>query len=333
MQRDPFIARLASIAAVLTLCVVILGAWVRLSDAGLGCPDWPGCYGQVDVPTGSEIERANAAYPDRPVEEGKAWKEMIHRYVAGTLGLLIFATAISAWFRRRKGVPVVLPTVIAGLVVFQALLGMWTVTLLLKPLIVLAHLLGGLALLGLLTWLAAAHRQEVPPLPHTPGVRKWAVVALLVLLVQITLGGWTSTNYAALACPDLPTCQGEWWPETDFGTAFIPWHGLGIDYEGGILAGPARTAIHMSHRLGAMVALIVVGGLVLACLWPGRHRNLRCAGMVILGLLLLQLGLGLANVWWLLPLSVATAHNGGAALLLAALVILLQLLFRTRSRS
>lgn len=332
MYRDPLIARLALLTAVLTLCVVVLGAWVRLSHAGLGCPDWPGCYGQLDVPAGSEIDAANAAYPERPVEVGKAWKEMVHRYAAGALGLLVFALAAVAWWRRRHGAPVVLPTVIAALVVFQALLGMWTVTLLLKPAVVLAHLVGGLTLLALLAWLALSQRHSLPALPHPAGLRRWALAALVVLVLQIMLGGWTSTNYAALACPDLPTCQGEWWPETDFDTGFIPWHGLGIDYEGGILQGPARTAIHMSHRLGAIVALLVIGGLAVACLRPARHRNVRIAGAVIGALLLLQVGLGLANVWWLLPLPVATAHNGGAALLLVGLVVFLQLLLRSRPR-
>jgi len=332
-RRDSLIARLAALAAVFTLCVVVLGAWVRLSDAGLGCPDWPGCYGQIDVPAGSEIEAANAAYPERPVETGKAWKEMVHRYFAGALGLLVFGLAAVAWRRRARGTPVALPTVIAGLVVFQALLGMWTVTLLLKPLIVLAHLLGGLTLLALLVWLALAHRATVPELPHPRWLRRLALAAMVVLMVQITLGGWTSTNYAALACPDLPTCQGEWWPETDFSTAFIPWHGLGIDYEGGILLGEARAAIHLTHRLGAIAALFVIGGLALACMMPARDRRLRVAGAGIGALLVLQFGLGLANVWWLLPLPVATAHNGGAALLLAGMVTLLHLLYRSRRRS
>lgn len=330
MHRDSLIGRLATLAALLALCVIVLGAWVRLSDAGLGCPDWPGCYGQLDVPrAGAEIEAANRDWPDRPVDAAKAWKEMVHRYFAGALGLLVLAIGIIAWRRRRRGTPVILPTVIAVLVVLQALLGMWTVTLLLKPLVVLAHLLGGMILLALLVWLALAHARAPPVLPHPRRLRRFAGLALAVLLVQIALGGWTSSNYAALACPDLPTCQGEWWPETDFATAFIPWHGLGIDYEGGILEGPARTAIHLSHRLGAVMAALVIGGLALVCLRRGHDRNLRRAGAGLLALLLLQLGLGLANVWWLLPLSVATAHNGAAALLLAALVAFTHSLYRS----
>lgn len=330
MQRDPLICRLAILATVLTLIVVVLGAWVRLSDAGLGCPDWPGCYGQLGAPEGTtEIQRANAAFPDRPVETGKAWKEMIHRYAAGTLGLLAAAIAVTAWRRRRDGVPVILPTALLGLVIFQALLGMWTVTLLLKPLIVLAHLLGGLATLALLGWLAASHMQRLPNLPHPRPPRAFAAVALGVLCAQIMLGGWTSTNYAALACPDFPTCQGQWWPETDFDSAFVPWHGLGIDYEGGVLSGAARTAIHLSHRLGAIIAALAIGALALTCLWPGRARGLQIVGGVLLALLAAQLALGVGTVLGRLPLPIATAHNGGAALLLLTLVVLLRLLTRS----
>ncbi len=330
MQRDPLIGRLAGLATIVTLIVVVLGAWVRLSDAGLGCPDWPGCYGQIGAPEGStEIQRANAAFPERPVETGKAWKEMIHRYFAGGLGVLVATMAIMAWVRRPRGTPVVLPSVLLGLVIFQALLGMWTVTLLLKPLIVLAHLLGGLAVLALLTWLALSHAQRVPYLAHPRSLRGLAGLALVVLTGQIMLGGWTSTNYAALACPDFPMCQGQWWPQTDFDSAFVPWHGLGIDYEGGILSGAARTAIHLSHRLGAIAASVVIGALALACMWPGRARPLQVAGACVLALLAVQLALGVSTVMWRLPLPVATAHNGGAALLLLALTALLRLLTRS----
>jgi len=330
MHRDPLIGRLAAVAAVLALCVIVLGAWVRLSDAGLGCPDWPGCYGHLDVPrAGTEVEAANAGWPDRPVDTAKAWKEMVHRYFAGALGLLILAIAAIAWRRRRRGTRLALPLVLAGLVVFQALLGMWTVTLLLKPLIVLAHLLGGMTLLALLVWLALGHARALPLLPHPHGLRGFTVLALAVLVVQIALGGWTSSNYAAVACPDLPTCQGQWWPPMDFDSAFVPWHGLGIDYEGGILDSPARTAIHMTHRIGAVITALVIGALALVCLRRVHDRNLRRAGAGLLALLLLQLGLGLANIVWLLPLPVATAHNGGAALLLAALVAFRYLLHRS----
>lgn len=330
MQRDSLICRLAILATIVALVVVVLGAWVRLSDAGLGCPDWPGCYGQIGAPEGStEVQRANTAFPERPVETAKAWKEMIHRYVAGALGLLIAGIAVTAWLRRAHGTPVALPTALLALVIFQALLGMWTVTLLLKPLIVLAHLLGGLVTLALLAWLALSHAPRLPNLPHPRSLRGFTVLALVVLLGQIMLGGWTSSNYAALACPDFPTCQGQWLPETDFDSAFVPWHGLGIDYEGGVLSGAARTAIHLSHRIGAVIATLVLAALALACLWPGRARAVQVAGGCILALLSLQLALGVSTVLGRLPLHIATAHNGGAALLVLALVALLRLLTRS----
>ncbi len=327
MARDPVIGWLAVVACALAFVVVVVGAFVRLSGAGLGCPDWPGCYGHLDVPqTQSEIERANERYSERPVEQAKAWKEMIHRYAAGTLGVLVAALPALAWRRRRYGVSIKGPALLLALVIGQALLGMWTVTLLLKPLIVLAHLAGGLALLAGLAWLGLSHLGVARVVRAPRSLQRCLVAGLVVLVLQIGLGGWTSTNYAALACPDFPTCQGEWWPETDFATGFVPWHGFGIDYEGGILDGPARTAIHVAHRLGALVTALAVGALAIACAWPGRDRRLQAAGGILGVLLAAQIGLGIANVVWLLPLSVATAHNGGAALLLLALVITLRLI-------
>jgi cytochrome c oxidase assembly protein subunit 15 len=245
--------RLALASTVLTLIVVILGAFVRLNDAGLGCPDWPGCYGHLTVPQAEEsVRRAAERWESTPLARAderwlaKAWKEMAHRYVAGILGLMVFALAVMAWRNRRHPrQPVKLPLFIAVLIVFQALLGMWTVTLLLKPAIVLLHLFGGLATLALL-WLLYLRTRPEPPeavARASGGLRRLSVVALAVLVLQIGLGGWTSTNYAALACPDFPTCQGQWWPETDFVEGFTLWRELGVDYEFGVLEGPARTAI------------------------------------------------------------------------------------------
>ena len=239
--------RIARLALILCFVVVVLGAWVRLTDAGLGCPDWPGCYGQILVPD----DPAAAADYDRPLETGKAWREMIHRYAASALGLLIVILAFLAWRNRvDPRQPFALPLALTGLVIFQGMLGMWTVTLLLKPVIVMAHLLGGMTTLALLFWL----NRPVPTGPSHPGLRIFAAFGLAVLAVQIALGGWVSTNYAALACPDFPTCQTQWWPSMDFATGFTPWHGLGIDYEGGILDNASRVAIHVTHRIGAVVA-------------------------------------------------------------------------------
>lgn len=313
---------LVPLATVLTLCVVVLGAWVRLTDAGLGCPDWPGCYGTLTVPqTAEQMDFAAGAFPERPLDHGKAWREMIHRYFAGTLGLLIFAIAAAAWSNRRDPQqPVRLPLALSAIIVAQALLGMWTVTLLLKPFIVTLHLLGGLTTLGLLFWLTLdilrPHRRIRVP-RRLPAL---ALAGLVLLGVQITLGGWTSTNYAALACPDFPTCQTEWWPEMDFAQGFRPWHGLGIDYEGGILDNPARTAIHYVHRIGALIVTVFLGGLALAALGRGRPPALRRSGAFLLGALAVQLAIGIGIIHYSLPLSLATAHNAGAALLLLALL-------------
>jgi cytochrome c oxidase assembly protein subunit 15 len=305
--------KLARVAVVLCLCVVVLGAWVRLTDAGLGCPDWPGCYGELLVPDDPD---SAAAWPERPLETGKAWREMIHRYAAGLLGILVLALAVTAWRRRHEsGQPVALPTFLLGLIIFQALLGMWTVTLLLKPLVVMLHLLGGMATLAILFWLA--RRPEPLTLPADSSLRRFALFGLVILGLQIALGGWVSTNYAALACPDFPTCQGRWWPPMDFITGFDPWHGIGIDYEGGILNNAARVAIHFTHRIGAVVAAVVLGLLA----WRAwRHPGLAGAAGWLAAALAVQLVLGVVMVLTQLPLSLATAHNGVAALLLLAVV-------------
>ena len=313
------IHHLAAAAAALAFTVVALGAFVRLSDAGLGCPDWPGCYGHIGVP---EAASGVAGDYGRPLETGKAWKEMVHRYFAGVLGLLIFAMGVWAWRRRGSGEGVGLPLLLVGLVVFQALLGMWTVTWLLKPLVVTAHLLGGMATLSLLVLLALRRSRWLPPQSDAPPVWRRAALGGLVLVVaQIALGGWTSANYAALACPELPACyQGQWWPPTDFGEGFTLWHGLGINYEGGVLTHPARTAIHLAHRVGAVITLLGVGGLVIGLLRARLSPRVRRTAAVAGGLLLVQVALGMGNVVLGLPLAVAVAHNAVAAALLATLV-------------
>lgn len=310
-------------AVLLCLAVIMLGAYVRLSDAGLSCPDWPGCYGHLDVPAaGAEIAAANAAFPARPVVPAKAWKEMIHRYLASGLGLLILAMAALAWRRRRcPGQQRLLPGLLVGLVIFQGLLGMWTVTLLLKPLVVTAHLLGGMATLALLWWCLLCQGGYLPGLARPRGLRFWSLLALLVLAGQLFLGAWTSTNYAGLACPDFPTCLGRWWPQTDFARAFTLWHGLGINYAGGVLDFVPRATIHLSHRVGALVTASVMLALGLG-LWrmgraDARWRWLAAALLAAVGL---QVALGIATVVYHLPLPLAVAHNGGGALLLLAVM-------------
>lgn len=320
--------RLCFTASVLTLIVVLLGAWVRLEDAGLGCPDWPGCYGMLlGVPnTDAAVEAANEAYPDRPVHAGKAWKEMIHRYVAGALGLLVFAIAFTAIRRRgQPGQPLALPVFLAGLIIAQAVLGMWTVTWQLKPLVVTLHLLGGMATLALLWWLSLRTGRLLRPGtdPAARRMQPWVLAVVGVAAVQIALGGWVSTNYAALACTDFPRCGGAWWPtDANFADGFILWQGLGVDYEFGVLDHPARVAVQFVHRLGAAVTALAVMALALAVWVRVRDAVPRRAAAVVVALLVVQWLLGITNVLASLPLPVAVAHNGGAALLLLSLLTL-----------
>ena len=326
MKSNTLFYKVALAATALALVVVVLGAYVRLSHAGLGCPDWPGCYGQIGAPEASDdVAAANQAFPDRPVEAAKAWKEMVHRYVAGTLGLLILWLAIMAWRNRQApGQPVALPGFLLVLVIFQALLGMWTVTLLLYPAVVTSHLMFGLATLALLWWLGSrgAGLYGDGAAAGDGWLRPLAAIGLLLVVGQIFLGGWTTSNYAALACPDFPTCHQQWWPEMDFGEGFRLLHELGVDYEGGVLDGPARTAIHMAHRIGALLVFALVTGIALLALIKAATPRVRRIGMLVLLLLSLQVGLGIANVVAGLPLVVAVAHNGVAALLLLTVLSL-----------
>ncbi|HEY5720563.1 MAG TPA: COX15/CtaA family protein, partial [Gammaproteobacteria bacterium] len=239
----------AVLLAALALGVMLLGAYVRLSDAGLGCPDWPGCYGRLAVPAPESLAADDPWLARRPLDPEKAHKEMGHRYLAAGLGLGI--VLLAGWAVYRRGLrAAALPLGLVLLVVFQGLLGMWTVTLLVKPAIVSLHLLGGLATTLLLWWLALREGLfAAAPVSAPPWLRRWAVAALLLVVLQVTLGGWTSSNYAALACTEFPTCAGgQWWPPADFGEAFVVWRGTGVNYEFGVLDPEARVAIHLSHR-------------------------------------------------------------------------------------
>jgi cytochrome c oxidase assembly protein subunit 15 len=326
--------RLCLVGAMLALCVIALGAWTRLGNAGLGCPDWPGCYGHLTVGDAVEnTDRANAAFPDRPLEADKALKEMVHRYFASTLGLVILAVAVLAFLNRRDPLqPVRLPAALVLLVVFQGLLGMWTVTLLLKPLIVTAHLVGGLTTMALLWWMSFDGRARPRP-PGEAGLRTWSFIALAVAAFQILLGGWVSTNYAAMACPDFPTCQASYWPEMDFRDAFVLWRGLGIDYEGGVLDHPARVAIHFTHRIGAVITLAVLAYVAWLAVRVGQSRAVRAAGVVVGATVLLQWLVGPAMVLKTFPLWLATAHNVVAALIVLAVVMLLRFVFPPSPRA
>lgn len=312
--------RLALFATLLAAVVVLLGAYTRLTHAGLGCPDWPGCYGFLSVPM-SEHKQTLAAerFPDAPLEVDKGWNEMVHRYFAGILGLVILGLAGQALLRRGPGQPLRLPLALLALVVLQAAFGMWTVTLKLWPQVVTAHLLGGFATLSLLFLLALRLSGRLAPLPAVPNrLRALAALGLLVVIGQVALGGWVSSNYAAVACTDLPTCHGEWWPEMDFASGFNLAQHIGPNYLGGQLFSEARTAIHVSHRLGA---LLVCGALLLLA-WQLYRQRLSRLATLLLAALALQIALGVSNVLLHLPLAVAVAHNGGGALLVLLLVLI-----------
>ncbi|MCS5591879.1 MAG: COX15/CtaA family protein [Gammaproteobacteria bacterium] len=315
-----------SIALILALIVVVLGAYTRLGDAGLGCPDWPGCYGQLIVPDvldGTTIE----GY-ERPVETAKGWKEMVHRYAASTLGLLIVVLFFLAAFRKSpRPQSAGLPSFLVGLVIFQGLLGMWTVTELVHPGIVSMHLIGGFSTTCLLLWLLL---NQQPPSRHHQHILKRhkliLITAFALLCLQIFLGGWTSTNYAALSCGDyFPTCLGEWWPTgMNFANAFF-WGPLGVDYEFGVLDHDSRSAIQVLHRIGA---LVVTTAIVILIVSLKNYPRLKTSLMLVMVMLALQVALGILNVLLSLPILVAVMHNAVALGLLLSLVALMHKVFR-----
>ena len=365
--------RLAWLAVVLTLGVIVFGAFVRLSDAGLSCPDWPTCYGRASWPQAASEAASHAASEIRPFETHKAWREQVHRHAAATLGLLVLILALMAARRRKLGIAQVLvasafvaagiPLYMQGhigfalasagigelmllvaalrwsnddlaraaaftlmLIVFQALLGKWTVTMLLKPVIVMGHLLGGMTTLAMLSWMAWRATDRPVRIAGATEMRWWLIGAVFVVGVQIALGGWVSANYAALACGnDFPTCVGQWVPPTDFREGFVLWRGVGVDYEGGVLDGASRIAIQLAHRVMAIVVFVYLMALAVKLI---RTPGLWLTGVVLAALTLAQVGLGIANVKMGLPLAVATLHNAGAALLLLLLVSLLARLRR-----
>jgi len=357
--------RLAWLASALAFGVIVFGAFVRLSNAGLSCPDWPTCYGRATWPTASTHVVDHAATAIRPVEIHKAWREQLHRMLAGSLGVLVLALALLAARRRPLGIATICTAAVAvaisialyiraqyvpaallagagevmllaaavrwsnadlsrvsaltlATIIFQALLGMWTVTWLLKPVVVMGHLLGGLTTFALLTWTAWQATDRPIRVPDARTLRRWLIVALVLLALQIALGGWTSSNYAALACgTDFPTCVGRWWPPHDFHQGFVVWRGIGVDYEGGVLDGASRIAIQLAHRMMAVVVFVYVLVLSTRLL---RTPGMRGYGALLGGLVIAQVCLGIANVKLALPLHVAVLHNAGAALLLFVLV-------------
>ncbi len=316
----------------LTLDLIMFGAFVRLTDSGLGCPDWPGCYGKV-TPIGASghIEQALTSMPYGPVSFSKAWIEMIHRYVGSILGMLIIAIVYLAWRHRAtlaQTPRLAVVTLIA--VCIQGAFGAWTVTHQLMPLIVTTHLLGGMLLLGLMTWLAARERDHAPISHAARAWRPWMGLGLALLFVQIALGGWVSTNYAALACMDFPTCHGQWLPDMDFESGYSLIRGLGLLPSGEIISQQALTAIHWIHRNFAFVVFIYLGTLA----WKlQREPGLKSPARLLLALLAAQLITGLTTIFFEWPLLIAVLHNGGAAgLVLVSVTLLVRLARADRIR-
>lgn len=308
----------ASCAVLLALFVVMLGAYTRLTDAGLGCPDWPGCYGRMVLPSEqSQLQQAQTQFPAIPIEARKAWTEMAHRYAAGCLGLLIVFIAFQVLRRRIQGdyLPWHLPAALFFLLLFQAALGMWTVTLKLLPVVVMSHLLGGMIIVACLS----RFRLQISALRGTnlASWRPWLRLAVIIIFMQIALGGWVSSNYAGISCIGFPQCNGNWWPQLHFAKGFNLFAPVGANYQGGLLDNEVRVSIQFIHRLGAVLTalyVLILGGLMVA---KSPSTYLRLSALLLMFLVLVQFTLGILNVIYLLPIQIAVAHNGFAALLLS----------------
>ena len=320
---------LINLAVVVALIVVMLGGWTRINDAGLGCPDWPGCYGHIILPGSEEaLARAQALYPVQQLVAGKGWLEMVHRYAASSLGVLTMLLAWQGWRRRAdKHYPARLSMMLLGLVVVQGLFGMWTVTLKLLPLVVTSHLLGGTLILSLLLLLRFQivrwHRLAAMPgsAVHRLAGKGWIMLATGALFVQIALGGWTSANYAGWACTDWLQCERGGTQSLDFAAGFTPALKTGPNYQGGHLPREARAAVQMTHRAGAVMVMLLVALMI----WRLDSAGWPRLPLLAVGLLLLfQLALGVANIIYAVPIPLAMAHHGGAVLLLFSLVWLSQ---------
>ncbi len=308
----------AFIAMFLALFVVMLGAYTRLTDAGLGCPDWPGCYGKLVLPGElNALEEAQKVYPQIPIESTKAWTEMAHRYAAGTLVLLLMFIIFKA-LRSKINFPKFIPIALLALIVFQALLGMWTVTFKLLPIVVMSHLIGGILIFSctsLFCWQFANVRRF-----NLPKYKKWVNIGLIVVIMQIALGGLVSANYAGIACIGFPTCNGSWLPDLDFSHAFNLFPGIGANYQGGVLDNASRVTLQFVHRIGAVITFSYILSI---CLWifvSEKHKFLRRVAIFTMLIVMMQFCLGIINVIFLLPLWTAVLHNGFAAILLAMLV-------------
>ncbi|TGG91521.1 heme A synthase [Natronospirillum operosum] len=323
---------LALSAVIFSYFVVTLGAYTRLVDAGLGCPDWPFCYGHLWAPlTDEAISLANQAWPEFPVDHSIIWPEMLHRYVAVILGLMVLALWWVTWRHRNvPGQPLKLPIAIGIIICIQAAFGAWTVTLKLWPQVVTAHLLGGF-LTATLLWLLTLRLSGWQPGLRWVNTRYMSMtlglITMAALIIQIALGGWTSATYSALACPDFPTCQGYWFPPFDYARGFDIFKAIGPNYLGGKLDGEARAAVHHVHRVGALVVTLLM--LVLA--WRVHRAGLQSLAKLLVGTLAVQVALGIINVYFALPLWAATAHNGVALVLLMVMTTILYRMYRELS--
>lgn len=323
--------KIAIFATFLAATVVMLGAYTRLKDAGLGCPDWPGCYGQLSVPESSKaLAKAQAAFPTANIIPKKAWPEMIHRYFAGTLGLLIFGLAGWAASRKRNisNQPLLMPILLVGLVIFQAVLGMWTVTWKLLPLVVMGHLLGGMTIATMLWWLSLGTMTHALKRPKASVFLKTlALLGIVIVGLQIFLGGWTSANYASIICPNFPGCNGKLFPTLHLAQAFNFTSPIGANYEGGLLDASTRITIQMIHRYGAIITAGFLCGFSLLLI-NTQQALWRAAGWSLLSVIGLQFILGVANIDTMLALPIAVAHNGVGLLLLLTIVTITHLLWR-----
>jgi len=322
-QSSSDLRKLVFVSILLAIVVVSLGAYARLTHAGLGCPDWPGCYGLVEVPkTSAQIIAAEQAFPERPVEPEKAWNEMIHRYFAGALGVLILIIALISLKRRAQRGPLGLPILLLIVVIFQAALGMWTVTMKLMPVVVMGHLLGGFTTLCLLLLLYLRLSDFRVP-GGDIGLKKYfkfAVIGIFILVAQISLGGWTSSNYAALTCAELPICQAGWVEQMNFEHAFDLIPPEKESYEFGHLDHASRLTIHVMHRLGAIVTTLYLFWLAIRIYRQAQAPFFRNIALSLGFILSVQVGLGISNIWFSLPLNVAVSHNVVAAMLMMSLI-------------
>jgi len=321
--------RLLMFATLYALVLLVLSAWWRSNEAGLGCPDWPGCYGRLFAPqTAQDLSEARSVFPRQPGEEEKMLKDTLQRYISGALGLLMFPLVNLGWHLKKhvRRQQVLLPVLVFLLVFVQVAMSIATVKLQHKPLITMLQLSANMLILGLLWWTLLREQRFWRPVAAAPAtlrrLRPRALFGLLLVIVQFALGGWVSANYAAMACPDFPTCQGTYWPGMDFLSGFVLWRDIGIDYEGIQLNLEAATSVHMAHRLGALISLLYVGWLALHTIRLGANDQLCRYGLLVLVLLLIQTTLGIITVLMHLPVPVVVAHSAAGALLIMSLITL-----------